>query len=76
MLKERVGIFCTRSPHRPNPIGITLAHIEHVDVRERTVYLTGVDLLDETPVLDIKPYISGEIRLQLTFTIGSVACNE
>ncbi|CAI5741376.1 unnamed protein product [Hyaloperonospora brassicae] len=58
MLKERVGIFCTRSPHRPNPIGITLAHIEHVDVRERTVYLTGVDLLDETPVLDIKPYIS------------------
>jgi tRNA (Thr-GGU) A37 N-methylase len=59
MLKERVGIFCTRSPHRPNPIGITLAKIERVDMRKRTVYLSGVDLLDETPVLDIKPYISG-----------------
>uniref|UniRef100_A0AAV1VLC0 TsaA-like domain-containing protein n=1 Tax=Peronospora matthiolae TaxID=2874970 RepID=A0AAV1VLC0_9STRA len=58
MLKERVGIFCTRSPHRPNPIGITLAQIEYVDIRKRTVHLTGVDLLDETPVLDIKPYIS------------------
>ncbi|UIZ26952.1 hypothetical protein KXD40_001825 [Peronospora effusa] len=60
MLKERVGIFCTRSPHRPNPIGITLAKIEHVDIRKRTVYLSGVDLLDNTPVLDIKPYISGQ----------------
>ncbi|KAL3673284.1 hypothetical protein V7S43_001003 [Phytophthora oleae] len=58
MLKERVGIFCTRSPHRPNPIGITLAKIERVDMRKRTVYLSGVDLLDDTPVLDIKPYIS------------------
>ncbi|CAI5743910.1 unnamed protein product [Peronospora destructor] len=58
MLKERVGIFCTRSPHRPNPIGITLAKIEHVDTRKRTVYLSGVDILDNTPVLDIKPYIS------------------
>ncbi|EEY66077.1 uncharacterized protein PITG_03619 [Phytophthora infestans T30-4] len=58
MLKERVGIFCTRSPHRPNPIGITLAKIERVDLRQRTVYLSGVDLLDETPILDIKPYIA------------------
>ncbi|KAE9031094.1 hypothetical protein PF010_g416 [Phytophthora fragariae] len=58
MLKERVGIFCTRSPHRPNPIGITLAKIERVDMRKRTVFLSGVDLLDETPVLDIKPYIA------------------
>ncbi|KAG7396470.1 hypothetical protein PHYBOEH_002236 [Phytophthora boehmeriae] len=58
LLKERVGIFCTRSPHRPNPIGITLAKIEHVDMRKRTVFLSGVDLLDETPVLDIKPYIA------------------
>ncbi|CAH0517898.1 unnamed protein product [Peronospora belbahrii] len=57
MLKGRVGIFCTRSPHRPNPIGITLAKIEHVDILKRTVSLSGVDLLDNTPVLDIKPYI-------------------
>ncbi|KAL7680473.1 putative Chromo-like domain superfamily, trmO-like domain, YaeB-like superfamily protein [Plasmopara halstedii] len=58
VLKARVGIFCTRSPHRPNPIGITLTRVERVDMCKRTVYLTGVDLLDGTPVLDIKPYIA------------------
>ncbi|TYZ64851.1 hypothetical protein PybrP1_008155 [[Pythium] brassicae (nom. inval.)] len=58
-LKERVGIFCTRSPHRPNPIGITLAKIEAVDMKARTVHISGVDLVDSTPVLDIKPYVPG-----------------
>ncbi|GLD94937.1 hypothetical protein PINS_up003562 [Pythium insidiosum] len=56
-LKQRVGIFSTRSPHRPNPIGITLARIERVDHAKRTVYLSGLDLVDGTPVLDIKPYV-------------------
>ncbi|TMW68785.1 hypothetical protein Poli38472_006253 [Pythium oligandrum] len=56
-LKERVGIFSTRSPHRPNPIGITLAKIESVDCATRTVHLSGLDLVDGTPVLDIKPYV-------------------
>lgn len=60
MLKERVGIFCTRSPHRPNPVGITLAKIERVDKQTRTVHLSGIDLVDGTPVLDIKPYVPGE----------------
>ncbi|RLN91671.1 hypothetical protein BBJ28_00001703 [Nothophytophthora sp. Chile5] len=67
MLKERVGIFCTRSPHRPNPIGITLAKIERVDMRNRTVFLSGVDLLNETPVLDVKPYISGRKAHTIAF---------
>ncbi|KAL4095731.1 hypothetical protein PRIC1_009104 [Phytophthora ramorum] len=73
MLKERVGIFCTRSPHRPNPIGITLAKIERVDMRKRTVYLSGVDLLDETPVLDIKPYISAYDSLPDALAAGWVS---
>ncbi|POM74043.1 Hypothetical protein PHPALM_9045 [Phytophthora palmivora] len=73
MLKERVGIFCTRSPHRPNPIGITLAKIERVDMRKRTVYLSGVDLLDETPVLDVKPYISAYDSLPDALAAGWVA---
>lgn len=59
MLKERVGVFSTRSPHRPNPIGITLATISSIDKKARTVFLSGVDLVDGTPVLDIKPYLPG-----------------
>lgn len=59
MLKERVGIFSTRSPHRPNPIGITLAKIEAVDMKSRMMHISGVDLVEGTPVLDIKPYVPG-----------------
>ena len=52
---ERVGVFSTRSPHRPNSIGLTLARLEAVE--EATLHLTGVDMVEGTPVLDIKPYI-------------------
>lgn len=62
MLKERVGIFSTRSPHRPNPVGITLAKIDRVDKQTRTVHLSGIDLVDGTPVLDIKPYVPGKMN--------------
>jgi tRNA-Thr(GGU) m(6)t(6)A37 methyltransferase TsaA len=57
MLKEKKGILATRSPHRPNPIGVTLAKIVSVDKRSRRVYLCCCDLVDGTPVLDIKPYV-------------------
>ena len=46
---------CVRSPHRPANIGLTLARLERVE--GDTVHLAGVDILDNTPVLDIKPYI-------------------
>lgn len=52
---KRVGLFSTRCPYRPNPIGLTLAKIDKIE--GATVYLSGIDLLDGTPVLDIKPYI-------------------
>lgn len=52
---ERIGVFATRSPHRPCPIGLTVAKVEAV--REHMVLLSGVDLVDGTPVLDIKPYL-------------------
>ncbi|KAL6539642.1 hypothetical protein OROHE_011413 [Orobanche hederae] len=52
---ERIGVFATRSPHRPCPIGLTVAKVEAV--RENMVLLSGVDLVDGTPVLDIKPYL-------------------
>jgi tRNA (adenine37-N6)-methyltransferase len=49
------GTFATRSPHRPNPIGLSLARI--VDVEELAVVVDGIDLLTGTPVLDLKPYV-------------------
>ncbi|WP_432822837.1 tRNA (N6-threonylcarbamoyladenosine(37)-N6)-methyltransferase TrmO [Trichloromonas sp.] len=49
------GILATRAPHRPNPIG--LSAVELVRIEGRTLHLRGVDLLDGTPVLDIKPYV-------------------
>ncbi|MDD2899624.1 MAG: tRNA (N6-threonylcarbamoyladenosine(37)-N6)-methyltransferase TrmO [Desulfuromonadaceae bacterium] len=49
------GVLATRSPHRPNSIG--LSAVELVSIKGRTLYLRGVDLLDGTPVLDLKPYV-------------------
>ena len=48
------GVLATRSPHRPNSLG--LSAVELVTIEGRTLHLRGVDLLDGTPVLDIKPY--------------------
>lgn len=55
----RVGVFASRSPFRPNPLGLSLVELLAIDTRDG-VLLTfgGVDLLDGTPVLDIKPYLS------------------
>jgi len=56
---ERVGVFATRSPHRPNHIGLSAVRLLGVRLSGDSVHLDigGVDLLDGTPVLDIKPYI-------------------
>jgi tRNA-Thr(GGU) m(6)t(6)A37 methyltransferase TsaA len=51
------GVFSTRSPRRPNPIGLTT--VELVRREGAKLYLRGIDMLDGTPVLDIKPYTSG-----------------
>lgn len=54
--RSKRGVFATRSPHRPNPIGITCCEL--LQVRGRILTIRGTDLLDNTPVLDIKPYLS------------------
>jgi tRNA (adenine37-N6)-methyltransferase len=54
MLKEKKGVFATRSPHRPNPIGVTLAKIVSVCKASHSVLLAACDLVDGTPILDIK----------------------
>ncbi|CAG9764516.1 unnamed protein product [Ceutorhynchus assimilis] len=51
----KTGVFATRSPHRPCPIGLSLVKIEKIV--DNVVYFNGVDMIDQTPVLDIKPYI-------------------
>ena len=50
------GVFATRSPRRPNPIGLTVVALVRRDGNK--LYVHGVDMLDGTPILDIKPYLS------------------
>jgi tRNA-Thr(GGU) m(6)t(6)A37 methyltransferase TsaA len=51
------GVFATRSPRRPNPIGLTVVELLKREGTRLTV--RGIDMLDETPILDLKPYLSG-----------------
>jgi tRNA (adenine37-N6)-methyltransferase len=50
------GVFATRSPRRPNPIGLTV--VELIRRENAELHVRGVDMLDGTPILDIKPYLS------------------
>ncbi len=56
---KRVGVFASRSMFRPNPLGLSVVELERIDTggSPPCLYLKGVDLLDQTPVLDIKPYL-------------------
>ena len=69
---KKVGVFATRSPHRPNNVGISIAKIEEVTtvsfvgenkkVKKKTVLkLRGLDLVDGTPVYDVKPYLPWDV---------------
>jgi len=51
------GVFATRSPRRPNPLGLTV--VELLDLDGPRLRVRGIDMLDGTPILDIKPYLSG-----------------
>ena len=53
--KIRRGTLATRAPHRPNPIGLSALRLLRVE--EHRIFVEGIDLLDGTPVLDIKPYV-------------------
>ena len=56
---QRIGVFATRSNFRPNPIGLSLVSLEGIAEREGRIWLDvrGADLLQDTPILDIKPYL-------------------
>ncbi|CAG2178918.1 unnamed protein product, partial [Oppiella nova] len=52
---QSCGLFASRSPHRPNPLGLSLAKLD--SVKDGLVFVSGIDILDGTPIIDIKPYI-------------------
>lgn len=49
------GVFATRAPRRPNPIGLSVLRLDRIE--SRVIHLLDVDILDGTPVLDVKPYV-------------------
>lgn len=55
----RMGVFATRSPFRPNPIGLSCVELECIEIEEEgtVLYVRGADLMNGTPILDIKPYL-------------------
>ena len=57
---RRMGVFATRSPFRPNPIGLSSVALEKIELQSPNgplVYVLGADLMDNTPIYDIKPYL-------------------
>ncbi len=89
----RMGVFATRSPFRPNNLGLSSVRIERIDYETKdgpVIYVKGADILDGTPVFDIKPYIpysdshpdaksgfSGEVfdcNLNVIFENGAEEC--
>ncbi len=58
--KKKMGVFATRSPFRPNPIGLSSVRLESIEMDEQdgpVIIISGADLLDGTPIYDIKPYL-------------------
>ena len=58
--KRKMGVFATRSPYRPNPVGLSSVKLERVEMDEHlgaVIWVSGIDMLDGTPIYDIKPYL-------------------
>ncbi len=61
---DTLGTFATRSPARPNPIGITCARVTYIDAQRGVIGLAYVDADDASPLLDIKPYTPSLDRVE------------
>jgi tRNA-Thr(GGU) m(6)t(6)A37 methyltransferase TsaA len=61
---EEVGVFACRSPRRPNPIAVSVARVVWLDARKGEVGLDFIDAADGTPVVDVKPYVTGADRAE------------
>lgn len=54
---QSIGLFSCRTPNRPNPIGLSIVRL--LRINQNRIYISGIDALDKTPILDVKPYIKG-----------------
>ncbi len=52
---QKHGLFATRTPNRPNPIGLSVVRLGRIE--KNTIYVKDIDIIDKTPLLDIKPYV-------------------
>lgn len=53
---EKLGIFSTRSPERPNPIALSVTQVTHIDYEKGKIYITYIDAMNNSSILDLKPY--------------------
>ncbi|MFX1252598.1 MAG: tRNA (N6-threonylcarbamoyladenosine(37)-N6)-methyltransferase TrmO [Promethearchaeota archaeon] len=60
---ELSGVFASRSPARPTPIGLSIVAITHVDDKTRRIWIDQIDAIDGTPIIDIKPYMPSSDRV-------------
>ncbi|MGG7178372.1 SAM-dependent methyltransferase [Clostridium paraputrificum] len=61
---EKLGIFSTRSPERPNPIALSVTQITHIDYEKGIVYITYIDGMNDSSILDLKPYTPSIDRVE------------
>lgn len=83
---KRLGVFATRSPFRPNPIGLSCVRLERVELESPqgpVLWVSGADLMDNTPIFDVKPYLpyadcrpqaTGGFTQQVERTLLKVVC--
>ncbi|MBS3818867.1 tRNA (N6-threonylcarbamoyladenosine(37)-N6)-methyltransferase TrmO [bacterium] len=61
--RQKRGVFATRSPHRPNPVGLTIVKLIH---RQKNILqVEGLDMIEGTPILDLKPYLNGDVKTDI-----------
>ena len=61
---EKLGVFSTRSPERPNPIALSITEITHIDYKKGRVYITYIDAMNDSIILDLKPYTPSVDRVE------------
>ena len=61
---DKLGVFATHSPERPNPIAVSNVEIDHIDKKAGILWLYYIDAFDGTPVLDMKPYMPSLDRVE------------
>lgn len=56
---RKLGVFSICSPQRPNPVGMSIVDV--LDVEENSIHVQGLDMFDGTPILDLKPFVTGKL---------------